>query len=838
MANNVQIKFDIDNKSLEIAGQETMKLTQQIRILKGELGKGTYSQEQFEILSKTLGDVEDQFAKTKARSGDLFTSLQLIPGPIGEIASKFNGTIALMKTFSSFSLTDLKFQLGETLGDIKDIGTWLGKATGITKIYTTLNNALASSFVKVGVGEAAAATGARAFAAALTATGVGALVVGLGFAISALMEFADSSDDAKQATDELNASLESQNRILDLNAKDMKRRQELNLAQMKTAGASEKQIRDQQLKDAQETYDAAVQARIDAAKKYNEGLGKVDAEGLKKLGDNLEQREQAEKDAYTAGRILRLNNDAANKKDAENAAKDAKSRTDKTEQDRKQFEADKLKNQKEALDAQIELEISSANTSASNLEALYKKRNQFELDELANVDKNAKTLLNNKKITDQEYLNIIQGTEAKRQLLAQKTSESIQKSTDDDQKVLDDKKKNDEEAIKNTEEFNRKIRDLKTAAILDDNAREKQARMDKYNDDLKALEEDKEFVKKSEEEKGEIRKNLKTIYNNDINKIDETQRNKEFEDEQKAKDRRLKLLELQGQGLIQGTKAYFNNRAELLKVSEAQEKAELKKQLDDGKLTREQYEQAVTATEAKYTNLRKDLKRQELAALGQTISATLDAFANLGNAIAGTYDEEAKTSEKAFEKRKKLQVATAIMSAASGLVQILTQPSTLPSPFDWIVKGINALALGIATKTNIDKIKATKFESPESSSGGAQPYKVTANRASGGIVTGPGTSTSDSINARLSNGEYVVNARATSAFLPLLNSINDSGLRPGFAAGGLFTSPVNSSNMSSDSIARAIETSITDRPLKTYVVGTEMSNQQQFDRTIKSRSVI
>src|SRR5690606_8726571 len=34
--------------------------------------------------------------------------------------------------------------------------------------------------------------------------------------------------------------------------------------------------------------------------------------------------------------------------------------------------------------------------------------------------------------------------------------------------------------------------------------------------------------------------------------------------------------------------------------------------------------------------------------------------------------------------------------------------------------------------------------------------------ASGGYVTGPGTSTSDSIPARLSHGEYVVNARAVS----------------------------------------------------------------------------
>jgi hypothetical protein len=41
-----------------------------------------------------------------------------------------------------------------------------------------------------------------------------------------------------------------------------------------------------------------------------------------------------------------------------------------------------------------------------------------------------------------------------------------------------------------------------------------------------------------------------------------------------------------------------------------------------------------------------------------------------------------------------------------------------------------------------------------------------------GYVTGPGTSTSDSILTRLSNKEFVVNARATAANLPLLEAIN------------------------------------------------------------------
>ena len=51
--------------------------------------------------------------------------------------------------------------------------------------------------------------------------------------------------------------------------------------------------------------------------------------------------------------------------------------------------------------------------------------------------------------------------------------------------------------------------------------------------------------------------------------------------------------------------------------------------------------------------------------------------------------------------------------------------------------------------------------------------------ALGGLVTGEGTSTSDDINANLSNGEYVVNANAVNGIgVNVLNSINSTGKLP------------------------------------------------------------
>lgn len=55
--------------------------------------------------------------------------------------------------------------------------------------------------------------------------------------------------------------------------------------------------------------------------------------------------------------------------------------------------------------------------------------------------------------------------------------------------------------------------------------------------------------------------------------------------------------------------------------------------------------------------------------------------------------------------------------------------------------------------------------------------------ASGGYISGPGSGTSDSILARLSHGEYVINANSTAKHKPLLDQINSGGL-PGYAPGG------------------------------------------------------
>lgn len=68
--------------------------------------------------------------------------------------------------------------------------------------------------------------------------------------------------------------------------------------------------------------------------------------------------------------------------------------------------------------------------------------------------------------------------------------------------------------------------------------------------------------------------------------------------------------------------------------------------------------------------------------------------------------------------------------------------------------------------------------------------------ATGGMVRGPGTGTSDSVLARLSNGEYVVNARATAQHRGLLEAINSGrGTGPSLAASNTNWQPPNVGDM-------------------------------------------
>jgi hypothetical protein len=786
----IDIKFNIDDKSVKIAGEETMKLSQQVRLLKAELASGKYSQEEFEILAKKLGDVEDQMQKTKARSGDLFTSLQLIPGPIGEIASKINGAIALMKTFGDFSFADLKFQFKETIDDVKEIGAALGKNLGITKIYETINMALARSFVAVGVGEQAAATGARAFAAALTVTGIGAIVVALGLLIANWEEVTDA---IKGATAESKTYDEAQADVTK------------NLAEFN------KKLFD--IKNAFAQAKAGTISKEDALKKYNDELGK--SVGFAGSLDQAEQLLAANTKVVVEGIKLRTQANVFYAKSAEAAAKVVSG---------------------EDLDPTVWQTIGDYILAGGQSAFFANRQIQTYVKNLQETQKNVDIFAKEgDKLTQQAIEN---DANLKKGLATPpdttKTKEAVKSTYDETKKAIEDarlflmdEQKKEEEIVR--QKYTALIEEakkngLETKTLMDAQAKEEQAIADKYQ----KIKDDKK-KQQLQKEQG---------FQNDLEKLN-AQRTQTLVDDTEFE---INLVNQKYDALIAA--AIANNEETL--TLEALKVAEIQKIRTEGE-QKEQERLQANNDKLKQDNLNR--LQQEQAIEQQRLSIkmqTVDGIIGLTNeeTIVGKAALIAKQVLLAKELVLEVQRTIAFSQGALARSQVAVAEGTAQTAKVGFPQNIPLLLLyAVQAATIISTIsKAVRGaksagQNVGSVGGGtdtpapttAAPTGVVARRSQGGFVYGNGGSFTDSIPAMLSNGEFVMNSKSSALFSPMLMAMNNMGNLPNTALPQI---PGN------QSLVDVMNQSMNSRPIKTYVTAQDMSNQQQFDRTIKSRSLI
>lgn len=160
---------------------------------------------------------------------------------------------------------------------------------------------------------------------------------------------------------------------------------------------------------------------------------------------------------------------------------------------------------------------------------------------------------------------------------------------------------------------------------------------------------------------------------------------------------------------------------------------------------------------------------------------------------ADSYEEKVSLMNEALQKydeeQQKINTISKIQQTSNQLAKDFSGAIT-----DWIT---GAQSFGDAMKNILQQliaqliqaaIYATIVAACTGGGGGfAARWKGAFGKclATGGSVDGPGTGTSDSIPAMLSNGEYVLNAQAVDRLgVPFLNGLNTGRLR-GFASGGL-----------------------------------------------------
>jgi hypothetical protein len=100
----------------------------------------------------------------------------------------------------------------------------------------------------------------------------------------------------------------------------------------------------------------------------------------------------------------------------------------------------------------------------------------------------------------------------------------------------------------------------------------------------------------------------------------------------------------------------------------------------------------------------------------------------------------------------------------------------------------------------------------------------------GTILSGPGSGTSDSINARLSNGEAVINARSTRMFQPMLSAINMAGGGAALSHGSAMAAGGISQGLQGGHLTQSVDRVLNAQEIADIVIaGVKASPPQQVD---------
>lgn len=158
----------------------------------------------------------------------------------------------------------------------------------------------------------------------------------------------------------------------------------------------------------------------------------------------------------------------------------------------------------------------------------------------------------------------------------------------------------------------------------------------------------------------------------------------------------------------------------------------------------------------------------------------IEAIANITNGIGSVVDALGEKNTAFAKLSKVLALAEIAINTGKALAAGIAQAQSVPFPANIaaIATTVTTILTNIATATKT--VNSAKF-------------------ATGGLVEGEGTATSDSIPAMLSNGESVMTAAATSMFSPLLSAFNQMG-------GGVPISVVDNNNsaMGEEMLANAV----------------------------------
>ena len=168
--------------------------------------------------------------------------------------------------------------------------------------------------------------------------------------------------------------------------------------------------------------------------------------------------------------------------------------------------------------------------------------------------------------------------------------------------------------------------------------------------------------------------------------------------------------------------------------------------------TQAEFDAELIAAKQEYANAQANIN----SALVANEQAKAQAIRGVTNGLCAVLDQLGESNTAFAKLSKVITLAQIAIDTGRALSQGIASASAVPFPGNLVAIATTVATVLANVATAISTVKAAKF-------------------ATGGKVNGPGTGTSDSIPAMLSNGEFVMTAKATRLFEPLLVAMNGIG---------------------------------------------------------------
>jgi len=364
---DIKVKIQAEGAQKTVGGIRAELKEANKELIKAQNEFGEYSQEAIKA-ARRVAELRDrvQEAGETAALFDPGKKFQAFSGALQSVAGGFaavQGALGLvgvesedlqkqlLKVQSALALSQGLSTIADSAKDFRRLVVVLKEIGPIQKVNAAANTLAAATMRAFGIATNTTTIAFRALRAAIIATGIGALVVGISLLIEKIVSWTSSTDDAEAAQKRLNEQLEAQKDLLDSNLKVIDDATKAQIALAKKRGASEQELRgiekkaneerlaelSANLKRAEEVQDrirsdrkatdeqndAANKAVLEAQRKYwdertrqTQAALDQDADASQKNRDKEQQRrEQAEekrrKDTEDANKLLQQLRDEA-----------------------------------------------------------------------------------------------------------------------------------------------------------------------------------------------------------------------------------------------------------------------------------------------------------------------------------------------------------------------------------------------------------------------------------------------------------------------------------------------------------------------------------------------